>query len=530
MSDLSRFTSSVIDLKGPGSPTKPLLRVSPTVPGSVVDFRQSDAPIQGVTLAAAAPLPARSPRRTEAHVVDPADELGVDGLFRKKNSKFWHVRFKIGGKSIKRSTYMTDREAALAEAKKIRAREECRAVGLPDFDGTAKAKPADLLELYLKEVARKTRRESTREEAPESAHVKTTRKRISVFFAGIDSLRAVTSDHIVEVLERLAAEPITRGIRRRSESTGDEEREVRRSGTTLNGFLGAVRAFFKFLVAKKKWADDPTTGIADFPEGDPTAEYRPMSPAERAALLGCPEIPFERIAAYVMTASTALRRQELLRLSVHDLELTPADGEAAHVRVSRATAKNKRAMRLPLHPDAVAVLARLVEGKSGKDAIFDSLPTHETFRRDVKLAGLEPEKHGYGVLTMTSLRSGLATDLDRTAGATPEQRQKLMRHQTVGLTDRVYTKYELEELSSTIGRLELIPEARRLALGLGEVGHPPREKPDSATENAGVVAGAGAPPSSTFTPPEPGARVLPTQAVGTPRRGGGIGRRARFRF
>jgi hypothetical protein len=112
----------------------------------------------------------------------------------------------------------------------------------------------------------------------------------------------------------------------------------------------------------------------------------------------------------------------------------------------------------------------------------------------------------------------------------PEQRRRLMRHESLGLTDRVYTKYELEELAAKVEKLELIPVARRQALGLGEVGHLPASGSASATENAGVASTPGAPAASNFPADDVRARVLPSQTDGNPRRGGGIGRRARFRF
>ncbi len=382
----------------------------------------------------------------------------VEGLFKKEGSPYYYTRFKHLGTQVKRCTYKTDAEAARAEARRIREEHEREVAGLPSIEKTAATPPTEILARYVKDKRRSCK---------SSDHVDTIEHRVGVFLEGIDSIRKVTPDHIRSVLERLAAQPIT------NRATKDKKPRFP-VGQTLNGYLLLLGGFFRWLKREKLWLENPTDAVDPYPEHDPVVEYRAMRPEEREKFFGA--VPVDRLAAYLTTACTGLRRAEMRRLRVEDLELDPPAGEFPYVRIRKTTAKNSRPKVLPLHPDAQAALKRIVTGKEPGDAVFTELPTHETFQKDVEERAKLERKNKHGILTMTSLRKTLATDLDR-EGVSPAMRKKLMRHETMGLTDGTYTRYELGEMHEAVARLSVLPAARR-----AELAPPPKDEPEKASE------------------------------------------------
>ena len=376
-----------------------------------------------------------------------------EGIF--KDGKHWKTKFSFKGRLYKLSTGCTDKEAAREEAKRIRERVERRAVGLPDYDETARTDPFELLERYL---AEKTRTGKDKD------HIQTIRVRTGRFFSGLPSIAPITTDHIRATLQTIAVEPIAN----RAPKAGEKVRL--RGRKTQDSYLRNIRWFYDWLVRENLWPTNPATAIEELGAADPVVEYRPALPEERSTLLGT--VPAARLAAYVVVAGMGLRPAEMRRLKVEDVDLDAKLWALPNLRIWMKTAKNRKEHLLPIHPDVALVLRPLLEGKEPTDAVFDELPCHETVKRDVLAAGLTWSTRD-GVLVLTSLRKAFSTDLDR-HGVSPELRRKLTRHTSSNLGDRVYTGYELKEKYEAVTKLTILPAGRRAEL----IGRPQLEKPD----------------------------------------------------
>ena len=128
------------------------------------------------------------------------------------------------------------------------------------------------------------------------------------------------------------------------------------------------------------------------------------------------------------------------------------------VAVRAKNAKNRKLQPLPLHPEVVTALKRLEEERhpAPTDRVFFGIfPKRETFRRDLKRAGIKNSEDPSGKLHFHSLRHTLNHRLQEN-GVVPTVAQHLMRHSTITLTSRTYISSASLPLADAIKRMPSI--------------------------------------------------------------------------
>ncbi|HLK51955.1 MAG TPA: tyrosine-type recombinase/integrase, partial [Candidatus Angelobacter sp.] len=218
---------------------------------------------------------------------------------------------------------------------------------------------------------------------------------------------------------------------------------------TLNEYLGAARAFLKWLVRLGYLPHNPLTNVEPVRvQGRQKRTRRAYTPEEIQKLLG---IAGERYPVYLMAVLTGIRRGELRKLRWIDVSL---DGAAPVVTIRASVSKNHREARLPLHPDLVEALKELRPADSQpEDLIFKGLmPRTNRFRADLKAAEIEWQDSGNGRLDFHCFRVTYCTEL---APLTPSERvrMELMRHHDPRLTAETYTDAKRLPLADAVEKL-----------------------------------------------------------------------------
>ena len=202
-------------------------------------------------------------------------------------------------------------------------------------------------------------------------------------------------------------------------------------------------------------------------EGDVQSARRP---AERLS-------GHDRADLYALLAGTGLRKGEVERLKIADLDL---DASVPVVRLTAAVSKNGQADVIPLRADLVVMLRRHVKGRKPTDPLFN-IPTAliARFHADCRRAGIAHRDDRKLVVDIHSLRTTFGTMLSR-SGVPPCVAQQLMRHSDIRLTMEVYTDPKLFDLQ---GAVESIPSVPCVA---SCVAHDPVKT--SATESFPVIS------------------------------------------
>ena len=141
----------------------------------------------------------------------------------------------------------------------------------------------------------------------------------------------------------------------------------------------------------------------------------------------------------MMAMKTGMRRGELGNLKVKDVNL---DKQRIYVRGG----KGDKDRVIPIHPDLVDGLSRLIEGKAGEVSVFGLKPRSITnkFRHWAKKAGVNLHTH--------SFRHYFATTLVE-RGANIRVVQELLGHSSLATT-QVYLSVTADHLEDAIQLLE----------------------------------------------------------------------------
>ena len=136
---------------------------------------------------------------------------------------------------------------------------------------------------------------------------------------------------------------------------------------------------------------------------------------------------------------TGMRRSEMGNLKVEDISL---DKGRLYVRGG----KGDKDRVIPIHPDLVEGLRRLIEGKAGNDSVFGLLPRSigNKFRQWSKKTGVNIHTH--------SFRHYFATNLVE-KGANIRVVQELLGHTSLDTT-QIYLSVKPSHLEDAIGLLE----------------------------------------------------------------------------
>lgn len=128
-----------------------------------------------------------------------------------------------------------------------------------------------------------------------------------------------------------------------------------------------------------------------------------------------------------------LRRNELDTMTWGDVEIDR--GSATYTILAR-NAKNRKTRPLPLDEEVASELRKIHPANcSGMDFLFpDGVPSMETFKADLKAAGIMRVDEKGRVVDFHALRKTLCTDMGR-AGISPWIAMKIMRHSDIRLTE-----------------------------------------------------------------------------------------------
>ena len=140
---------------------------------------------------------------------------------------------------------------------------------------------------------------------------------------------------------------------------------------------------------------------------------------------------------YLFAVHTGLRRSELRALTWADINL---DTERPSVSILARTAKNRRAVTLPLHPELVAEL-RAIKPLNGcctdKSTVGRMLAGMWKMKSDLKRAGIRFIENDRRA-DLHALRHTFSTNIVKT-NAPPRVAMEAMRHSDLRLTMKVYT-------------------------------------------------------------------------------------------
>jgi integrase len=347
---------------------------------------------------------------------------GTGGLRREANGK-WTMRFMgADGRERKRSTGTTDRrdaEAILAQAlqREARVRQGLEAPGAQRM--------ADQLARPLREHLAEYLEAFERQEARTAG---TMRVRRSILGTFIRLSRAILRRD--PTLRDLDSELIERVMHRRIE----EGRSARTANTQR-----------QYILAFAAWATDD--GRGDFSrlgrmakrrkeDLDRRRARRALTEAEEEALLGAAG---PRRLIYRLALETGLRKGEIRSLAWTDLDLERGIGTVRNTKAGKSDefnilpdlAEELRAAR----PMLVGVAARRV---------FDQVPTHRTFRRDLERAGVAERDARGRVIDFHALRGTLGTRL-AAAGVAPQVAKGIMRHSDYRTTVKHYHHLTLHD-------------------------------------------------------------------------------------
>ena len=349
-------------------------------------------------------------------------DRGTGGLRRELNGK-WTMRFTgADGREVKRSTGTTDRrdaEAIISKAlqSEARVRQGLEAPGAQRMADQLSRPLREHLDAYLEAFERQ-----------EARTAGTMRVRRSILGTFVRLSRSILRrDPMLRDLDSALIEKV---MHRRIE----EGRSARTANTQR-----------QYILAFAAWATND--GRADFArlgrmakrrkeDLDRRRERRALTAAEEFALL---EAAGPRRLVYHLALSTGLRKNEIRSLAWADLDLENGIGKVRNTKVGRSEDFN-------IMPDLVAELSAARPMLVGTNArrVFDSVPTHRTFRRDLERAAIAERDERGQVIDFHALRGTLGTRL-AAAGVAPQVAKGIMRHSDYRTTVKHYHHLTLHE-------------------------------------------------------------------------------------
>lgn len=215
---------------------------------------------------------------------------------------------------------------------------------------------------------------------------------------------------------------------------------------TINRYLARIKTFVHWLRDNHRITADPLAGLKMAKET--FGHRRGLTDQEIAALL---KSPADRARFYRLLLLTGLRKTEAASLLWGDLHL---NGQSPFIQLRAEQTKNGKADQLPLHPDLVAMFAKM--GKHAPhDRVFTKIPTKQHLLADIRAQKLDPAAGGIGLVDLHSLRH----TFDRLvieSGCNIKEAQTLMRHSDPKMTMNVYAKAGKNALSEVVRRIQLV--------------------------------------------------------------------------
>ena len=261
-------------------------------------------------------------------------------------------------------------------------------------------------------------------------------------FSGL-ALAEITADAVSKGRDACAAETFTRGKPRKDRKTGEviQPKAYRRSGATVNRYIGTLSHLFSFAVKERRLMDrNPVGDIRR--KKEPRGRTRFLSDEERAALLeACARSEWAPLHALVLLAiTTGARRGELLSLKWVNVDL----------KVGRATlhdTKNGEQRTLPLAGKALEALRQLKLQNSARSEYLFPSPTvvfdSKTGKPQLDAPYEHFDAHWYAALEASGIKDFRFHDLRHTTasmlaaqGASLLEIADVLGHKTLALVKR----------------------------------------------------------------------------------------------
>lgn len=346
-------------------------------------------------------------------------------VFKKKGKGPWIIRwFDAGGRLHEKSSRTTDKRAADRIASQIEADVALRREGVidPRLDQFAQADVRPLqehIDAYI--VHLEHGRRSPRTIADAKAHMAWI-----VEHCKAKRITDLSLDAAERALKILHAEG--------------------RAARTINHRGGSVRAFLEWCVDTNRMGSNPLRHLPHLDEeSDRRRRRRALTIEEVGRLLAVAE-PRGRKLWYLLALYAGLRLSDLKRLRWADLDLLR---NVVTIRQGKA----KRVDEVPLHEALKVELARQRPAHVlPTAAVFPSVPTNETRRKDFRRAKIAEVDEDGLFADLHSLRVTLGTMLAR-QGVTPQVAQRVMRHSRYSTTLRFYTQLGLVDTAAAVASL-----------------------------------------------------------------------------
>jgi len=425
--------------------------------------------------------------------------LSDDGTHvQDKGSVYWMEYTNEDGRLVRESTGCRDKQAAQQNANdRAREAERVRTGSLPKEELEAREHGSRPLPEHVAEYERSLLTKGTTE-----WHRRETLRR----------LRRVVDDCSFETLTAIRASEIERWVNSRLEE-GMGPR-------TVNTYLASIKAFVNWARKGHRLLGDPLSTLGNVREQSDvrrqrralteeelarllrTARERPLRDAttirrgKRKGELGAkvrPELKaqlerlgLERALIYKTLVLTGLRRGELEKTRIRDVDLDPA---GPNIRLPATTTKNRKAATIPLRADLAsdmeAWLSGLEEGTSSDAGLF-TVPKalNQILGRDLAAAGIPKRDADGRTIDVHALRHTTATHLTKSADVAPRTAQALMRHGTPELTMNRYTDPELLAKREALDALPLMPIEPSRSVAVSVVGETGRQGLNEASSDS----------------------------------------------
>ncbi len=355
-----------------------------------------------------------------------------------REAKKWTIEYRDWDGRIRRAQGFTDRKATEQKAAMLERRAARRASGLLDpLEEHARVPLASHAEDWKQSLLVKNRGE---------AYVSMKFSRVT---AVLDGCRFVFhSDLSPSALEVWLA----------------ELRESGKSAKTSNHYLDAAKAFTRWLVAARRFRDDPLAylqGVNVAAEGQ--RERRSLSAKEIRQLRDAAEAGADyrdltgsdRWKLYATALYTGLRRNELAALNPQSFDF---DSKPPTVTVEASVSKHRRRDVLPVHDELVDLLRAWVESHPPDASLWPGTwwrRAADMLKRDLKAAGIPAVDERGRVLDFHALRHTYISNL-ASAGVHPSVAKELARHSTIQLTMDRYTHVAQEKMAEALEALPSI--------------------------------------------------------------------------
>lgn len=372
-------------------------------------------------------------------------------IYKRKNSRFYYVRFCIGGREHRFSLRTADRRVANVRAAELHDRETRRHLGLL---------------------------------TDETEHARRSLGKHVQEFEALLKARAVSEAYREERVEHLQAFIDFAKARRLTDLTADQAHawipalRESLSARSVNKRIAALRQFGRWLKRSRRVAHDPFEILElQNEEADRRHVRRALTPAEFHRLLNAARVrPLAqaskhrtrtgvtskeesrlralgeaRALVYLLAAGAGLRREEMYRLRWRDV-----DGDRGLLRLGRT--KSGREQYVALHPHLKDVLLRAGGGRAAEETVIPKrcFPNARTFTADLEAAGIAKKDDQGRVLDLHSLRGTMLTWL-KDAGVHPAVAQRAARHAKIDTTIRHYTHVVDDEVRAALSQVPLLP-------------------------------------------------------------------------